>query len=117
MHSQEPSFCINTALERVGGDHALFREISILFHQEYPALQNDMEIAIQSGDAHQLMVAAHTLKGSLATFGADAAQKTALRLEMMGRHANLSGAEEAFIELKQLLQKLDDDLASAKLPA
>jgi HPt (histidine-containing phosphotransfer) domain-containing protein len=68
MDSQKPSFCMETALERVGGDYALFQEISVLFMQEYPALQADMENAIRDTKSHDLMVAAHTLKGSLATF-------------------------------------------------
>jgi two-component system, sensor histidine kinase and response regulator len=102
------------ALERVGGDVELLDEIVVLFLGEYPGLLEQIQSAINAGDAKELFRSAHTLKGSLSALGAEAAQKQAMELEMSGRHAELSDTSTMLADLEHLLQQLRDELIHPK---
>ena len=58
------------------------------------------------------MRAAHSLKGSVANFGASAAVAAALRLEQMGRAQQLVEAPEALRALEQALSKVCAELTA-----
>src|ERR1700676_33856 len=81
----ESSLDRQLALSRVGGDLELLREIAILFLDECPRALLEIQRALAAEDAVKLENAAHSLKGSVANFGASAAVAAALRLEQMGR--------------------------------
>ena len=87
------------ALERVGGDEDLLREIAGLFLQDYPSLICQIQKALAESDARNLERAAHSLKGSVANFGSEAAYQAALDLEQIGRSNKLDGAEDAYARL------------------
>jgi two-component system, sensor histidine kinase and response regulator len=87
------------ALERLGGDEELLREVARLFLGEYPVLLDDIRAAMQSQDAAALERAAHTMKGSVSNFGADGAYKAAFALEQMGRTRTLDGIEDGLNRL------------------
>jgi HPt (histidine-containing phosphotransfer) domain-containing protein len=87
-------------LDRVGGDESLLQEITALFIEEYPALLSEIRSAQQQADALLLERAAHSLKGSVANFGADAAVAAALWVEKIGREARLHEADEAIRQLE-----------------
>jgi two-component system, sensor histidine kinase and response regulator len=93
-------------LDRVGGDEDLLREITAIFLEEYPALIEEIRTAVGNQDAEQLERAAHTLKGSVANFGAQAATQAAYRLEGMGRRGELHGSGSAFEELVSRFEQL-----------
>lgn len=95
------------ALSRVGGDLELLKEIAELFLDEYPKNLADLHEAIAAGDAKGLERAAHGLKGSVATFGADAAVEAAFRLESMGRARQM-------VEVAQILNTLELALAALR---
>ena len=92
------------ALERLGGDEELLREVARLFLDEYPALLVEIREAVAARDANALQRAAHTLKGSVSNFGADAAYNAAFVLEMMGRTRDLTNVERGLAELDEALQ-------------
>ncbi len=92
------------ALERLGGDEELLREVARLFLDEYPALMVEIREAVTALDADGLQRAAHTLKGSVSNFGADAAYNAAFVLEMMGRTRDLAQVERGLAELDEALQ-------------
>ncbi len=94
------------ALERVGGDEGLLREIAVLFLDEYPAMMAEIRAALDSGNAVALERAAHSLKGSVGNFGAQAAFHAALRLEAIGRARDLTSAREAFRSLVVAMDSL-----------
>jgi two-component system, sensor histidine kinase and response regulator len=98
------------ALERVGGDEDLLREIARLFLDECPRLMGHIQQAIDSGDTHRLEREAHSLKGSVANFGAEPVVKAALALEVLGRSGNLSQAREGFQQLSQSVEVLRPEL-------
>jgi len=92
------------ALERLGGDEELLREVARLFLDEYPALMVEIREAVVARDANALERAAHTLKGSVSNFGADAAYNAAFVLEMMGRTRDLTQVERGLADLGEALQ-------------
>jgi CheY-like chemotaxis protein len=88
-----PVFDRGRALERVGGDPALLREVTGLFLSDSVRLLGQVEEALRDGSAERLRKAAHTLKGSVAFFAAPAAEAAARRLELEA--ADFSAAPEA----------------------
>jgi HPt (histidine-containing phosphotransfer) domain-containing protein len=106
------SFNRNVAMDRVGGDEDLLREIAGLFLSEYPKLMDEIHQSVIDGNADRMHQAAHTLKGSLGTLGADAAYPVALELEMKGRHRQLEGAAESYEKLRECMAALHEELAT-----
>ena len=49
---------------------------------------------------------AHTLKGSVGIFSADTVYNLALKLEIMGRNNDMSGAREEYIVLEKEIEQL-----------
>ena len=94
------------ALERLGGDEELLQEVAQLFLGEYPSLMSEIHQAVVIGNAYKLERAAHSLKGSIANFGADSAVQAALALEKLGRSGNLTGANEAYADLASIMEQL-----------
>ena len=103
------SFEWDAALERVGGDEAMLRDLAEMFFAECPKLMQQIREHIAGADGPELRRAAHTLKGSAHVFGAEAAVEAAHRLEEIGR-------EEAFADAEDALALLEDEVARL-LPA
>jgi two-component system, sensor histidine kinase and response regulator len=104
------SFNRMVAMDRVGGDENLLREIAGLFLEEYPGLVREMEAAISTGDPDRLQRAAHTLKGSLGTLGAEKAFPIALDLEMKARHRQMDGLGASLENLRSCMLVLHEEL-------
>jgi HPt (histidine-containing phosphotransfer) domain-containing protein len=96
----------NEALERVGGDEELLKEIALLFLAEYPKDMAAMRRAIDAGSAKDLERSAHSLKGAVANFGAHHTRDAALRLELIGRNGDLAEAEAGYQALSESLSNL-----------
>ena len=94
------------AVERLGGDEELFRELCEIFLQESPKLLQKLGQAIAESDPIAVMRAAHSLKGELGYLGAVMASQASRALEDMGHEKNLSGAAEVFASLEQHLAAL-----------
>jgi HPt (histidine-containing phosphotransfer) domain-containing protein len=110
MINQMAVFNRELALDRVGGDEELLEEIVGLFLGEYPGLLEQIQSAVSLGDAQALHRSAHTLKGSLAALGAEAAQQQAHELEISGRLGQLNGAPSMLTDLENLLGQLRQEL-------
>jgi len=98
------------ALSRVGGDRDLLREIVDLFLVDYPNTLENIRAAVSACDAVALEHHAHSLKGSVSTFGAEQAFEAALALESKGRNHDLSGVEDGLHQLESALQALRPEL-------
>jgi two-component system sensor histidine kinase/response regulator len=94
------------ALERLGGDENLLREVCRIFLDESPNLLRKLQEAIADTDAEAVMRAAHSLKGELGYLGAPEAAQAARELEDMGHEKNLSRAPELFTLLERELAGL-----------
>ena len=99
----------DAALESVGGDEAMLRDLAEMFFTECPKLMQQIREHIAGADGSELRRAAHTLKGSAHVFGAEEAADAAHRLEEIGR-------EEAFADAEEALALLEDEVARL-LPA
>jgi CheY-like chemotaxis protein len=108
---REPVLNRAEALDRVGGDEDLFRELAAVFLDQSPRWLSAIRKALDGQDAAQLKAAAHPLKGSLGTFAAPRAVAAALRLETMGRQGDLTGGREALADLERELARLEPELA------
>jgi CheY-like chemotaxis protein/HPt (histidine-containing phosphotransfer) domain-containing protein len=99
------------ALASVEGDLELLKEVVTIFLEEYPKTIKDIRDAIDGTDSHRLNRSAHALKGSVGNFGARKAYDLALRLELMGKSGDLTGADEAFHVLADEMERLKATLA------
>jgi HPt (histidine-containing phosphotransfer) domain-containing protein len=110
--AQLMSFNRHIALDRVGGDEELLKEVVEIFLMEYPQLMGMVTEAVGKQDALLLERAAHSLKGSLSTIGAEVAANCALALEMMGRTRKLDGCETVLAELQSSVSQLHLELTA-----
>ena len=101
---------VEAALERVGGDRELLHDVALLFMGEYPNSLMEIQAAIEGMDAHKLERAAHTLKGSVANFGAAATVDTAFQIENLARQGDFQAAAEALQRLESTLHDLMPEL-------
>ena len=96
----------DVALEHVGGDPELLRELVAVFLIECPRWMVALRDGLAHGNVKQVNAAAHPLKGSLGTFAANAAQTFAVQLEKMAREGSLAGGMEVLASLEQELARL-----------
>jgi HPt (histidine-containing phosphotransfer) domain-containing protein len=89
----------------------MLQEIARLFFIETPELLATIRESIARGDSQALARAAHSVKGTVDSFGAQAARAAALRLEIMGRGGDLTQAAPACAELEQEIAQLGRALA------
>ncbi len=100
------------ALERVGGDADLLREVVHLFLETCPAQMTAVHTALAQRNAAALQCSAHALKGSLSIFGAQAAYEAAARLERLARAGELDQAEQAWLALEEAINQLQPFLTA-----
>jgi HPt (histidine-containing phosphotransfer) domain-containing protein len=81
------------ALERMGGDEELFQTLVDMFVADSEGYCSALARALADGDAATLHREAHTVKGLLATFSANAGAALALQLEQQARRGELQGAD------------------------
>ena len=98
------------ALSRVGGDVELLKEVVELFLDDYPSTFEKIKAAVASRNATALEHHAHSLKGSVSTFGANRAFEAAFTLEKQGRSGDLTGASDGLLQLEQALEALRPEL-------
>jgi signal transduction histidine kinase/CheY-like chemotaxis protein/HPt (histidine-containing phosphotransfer) domain-containing protein len=110
LHSS--SWNREAALNHVGGDEELLRELVELFLEERPVLMADVKQSIARGDSESLRKSAHTLKGSVGNFCAQGAFEAAQRLERMGKSGDLSEVETAWRALQCEMERLNPALAA-----
>jgi len=99
-------------LERVGGDVDFLQELAGIFREDCPKLLEEIRSAVAAGDAAALERAAHTLKGAIANFGADAAGQAAFHLERLGRAGELQPAREAVGALESEIVRFEEALVA-----
>jgi HPt (histidine-containing phosphotransfer) domain-containing protein len=89
----------------------MLRDIVELFFDEIPELLSALRTSIARGDGHAIERVAHSVKGTASSFGAQAAQDAALRLEMIGQSGDLTHAETAWTALEHEITLLHHALA------
>jgi len=91
----------------------LARDSARVFSGLAPKMLAAIETAVAHGDAREIEVAAHTLKGAVSNFFAYPTRELAYRLEEIGRKGDLREAEEVFAALKQEVARLRAALLEA----
>jgi two-component system sensor histidine kinase/response regulator len=100
----------DAALQRVGGDLEMLRQLVQIFREESKRGMEALRDGLRRGDASSVKLHAHTLRGSLAYFGADWATTLAQQLEAMARSGDLSLAEPVLYCLEDALRLLEPAL-------
>ncbi len=105
----EPGKAVNwrDALEAVNNDRPTLQSVIDAYLEESPQLVAQIRQAIAQEDAATLERAAHTLKGSLRFFGAQAVSELALQLERAGRNGDLNAAPDLFAQLETRIKPID----------
>jgi two-component system, sensor histidine kinase and response regulator len=111
---QSAAFDRAAALARVDGDPELLADLAKLFCDESPRMLLAIQEAIASKKPEALERAAHSLKGSVATFAAPGAVELALKLERIGRGNGLDDAERVFGLLVVEIARVKEALASVQ---
>jgi CheY-like chemotaxis protein len=98
------------ALDRIGGDEELLRDLCHIFLEESPKLLQKLQQAVADGDSDGVMRAAHSLKGESSYLGAGGTSQAARQLEEMGRSRDLSHASNTLAVLEREVASLHIDL-------
>lgn len=93
------------ALDRLGGDLQLLKEMAAFFVQDSPEL---LETIQREKVGEEATRAAHSLRGLASNFGAEQIMESAMRLESTATSAE--GRERALAQLEADLPKLIDEL-------
>ena len=110
---RELSFNQAELRERLQGNDDLMGELVQLFIGDAPTQIKAIAVAIEQKSGPQLENAAHSLKGSAASLGANALAAIAKKLEIRGRDQNLAGAEIDLAELDSEWNMLLPELLAA----
>ncbi len=98
------------ALDRIGGDEELLRDLCHIFLEESPKLLQRLQQAVAAGDTDGVMRAAHSLKGEAGYLGADGTSQAARQLEEMGHNKDLSRAVDTLAVLAREVASLHLEL-------
>ena len=115
----EPDVLAMEKLQRLAdGDRNFMLEMINTYLEDAPKLLADMRAAIDTGNAPQLRMAAHSLKSNSAEFGATQLANLGRELEMMGKLGEMEGSydkliltEQAYARVVLALQKWQEALA------
>jgi CheY-like chemotaxis protein/HPt (histidine-containing phosphotransfer) domain-containing protein len=103
-------FSREAALIKMGGDEELLKEVVLAFLEACDETVGAVEAAVHAQDARALRRAAHTLKGSVATFSTGAVYEAAFELERCGRDECIDMAPQTFQKLRGELGQMLPEL-------
>lgn len=104
---------LSAALVRLGGNQSLLREVAEFFHDDSPKLVEKMKHALATKDGGELHRAAHSLRGLVVNFNAEATESAARDVESMGQAGNLAHADEAVQRVEREVDRLAKELAES----
>ncbi|HET6197737.1 MAG TPA: response regulator, partial [Acetobacteraceae bacterium] len=110
----------SSCIDRFDGDDELFREVATAYLEWEPALRAQLRNASARGDAVAVRAAAHSLKGSVANFGAERATRAVTTIEESARRGDVRAASIALAEFEPAADSLRSELAvllSSAVPA
>lgn len=101
---------VEAALERMGNDHEMYREISHYFAENLPRSLQSLAEALRDGRSEEGRRLAHSLKGNCATVGAGELREHCYELEKLFRDQKLEAARGSYEKLVPRLGVLRDKL-------
>ncbi|MFO0929919.1 MAG: response regulator [Gemmataceae bacterium] len=99
------------ALQRCGNDPQLLAELIAMFDEQMGELLTRLRKALDTGDAKELKIAAHTIKGMLGTFAAHEGQEVAKRVDQLVLDGKLAELPPLVRQLESEIVRLKADLA------
>jgi two-component system sensor histidine kinase/response regulator len=112
MIKQEPAINLEELRARLDGNDDLMAELAQLFLDDAPRQIQAIREAQTNGDASRMENAAHTLKGSASTLGANGLTSLARELEMQGREMHLEGSNDLCSQLEKEWERLKIELSN-----
>ena len=103
------------AMAYTGGDRRLLKETIALFRADYPSYVTRIAAALDRRDGEALRMAAHGLKGALATIGSERGRELAAALEQIGRSRRFAEGSGGYLQLRGHLQLLLERFVDAGL--
>ncbi len=103
------------ALACAGGDRALLKEVVTTFRTSCSAYQRRIEDALRRNDGEALRMAAHALKGAIATVGSSAGRQAAADVEQLARDADFDAGAVGVSSLSSCIAELDQAFGTARL--
>ena len=104
-------FDVLEALDRLGGDEALFGEIARSVVDSMPELEGALRGALGQGDHRQVRAAAHALKGALLAISAEPSATLATRIEDAARGGDAFTGLALYPELHRELGRVVSAMA------
>ena len=102
---RKPVFDMEHALEVTDGDMEFLKELIEIFKADCPERLAGISRAIKEKDFNALDETAHSLKGSSSNLGLIRVYEIFWKLEKMGKSENIEGADEAFKQLEEELER------------
>jgi PAS domain S-box-containing protein len=103
------------ALNRLGDDEALLKEILVLYLDDAPHQIEALKEALERGDSSTIRQQAHSLKGSSGNVGAVSMQEMALQMEKAGEKGDLKEATILFEIIEKEFENFKEALSSPEL--
>ena len=94
-------------LKAFDGDWSFLKEIVEVFLSDYPRLMDDLRRANTEGDGDLLLRSAHSLKGMLRNFQADAAAEVAFEIEAKAKAENFDDVQTKIEQLTDRISEVD----------
>jgi CheY-like chemotaxis protein len=91
-------------------DHNLLKELVEIFVDDYPQMLTSLRKSLKTADAETFTRTAHSLKGMLRNFQAEAAADTAFDLEKKGQQGELHGTDQIIDNLADQLDEVAQNL-------
>jgi HPt (histidine-containing phosphotransfer) domain-containing protein len=103
---------INALRELNPGDDSFLRDLIQIYREDAPLRLTEIEESLASGDSRKLMIAAHSLKGSSANFGAEQLRAQCEEIERCGRQGELDPVAALLPALRQEYARVEAELQS-----
>lgn len=97
---------LNELMESIGNDQAFLAELIADFYDDTEQQLDTVGEALASGDAESLRRAAHSLKSTSASFGAQRMSLLCRKLEEMGKTGELDGGSELTAQIEAEFQQV-----------
>jgi len=94
----------------MGGNTRLLHQVIEFYREDSPGIMERLRIPVAERDRQGMQLAAHSLRGLVVNFDAEAAALAARRIERLGQGDDLADADAMLDELECELTRLSEAL-------